>query len=246
MRLALAGDAEVTGLSFDLAARLLTVWHTGDVGGLTRRLESLGLGARLEEDASVAEPAAAPAPQEVGNEAGALRAVLAINAGMFLVEAAAGWLARSTGLLADSLDMLADASVYGLALYAAGGRASRKRRAAHASGWLQLALAAGALAEVVRRARSGGVPEAPAMIAVALLALAANVVCLLVVTRHRHAGAHMRASVIFSANDVLANLGVIAAGALVSWTGSRAPDLVIGSVIALVVLLGAVRILRLR
>jgi Co/Zn/Cd efflux system component len=55
----------------------------------------------------------------------------------------------------------------------------------------------------------------------------------------------MKASWIFSTNDVLANLGVIAAGALVAWTGSRYPDLVIGSLIALLVLNGARRILRL-
>jgi Co/Zn/Cd efflux system component len=56
----------------------------------------------------------------------------------------------------------------------------------------------------------------------------------------------MKASVIFSTNDVIANLGVIAAGAAVAWTGSRYPDLVIGAVIAGIVLLGARRILRLR
>ena len=81
------------------------------------------------------------------------------------------------------------------------------------------------------------------MIGVSLLALAANVTCLLLVQRHRHQGAHMEASAIFSANDVLANLGVIAAGALVAWTGSPAPDLVIGAAIAALVLRGAVRIL---
>jgi Co/Zn/Cd efflux system component len=83
------------------------------------------------------------------------------------------------------------------------------------------------------------------MIGVGLLALAANATCLLLVARHRDAGAHMKASYIFSANDVLANLGVMTAGALVALTGSRLPDLVIGSLIAALVLNGAVRILRL-
>lgn len=66
------------------------------------------------------------------------------------------------------------------------------------------------------------------------------------IARHRHGGAHMKASWIFSANDVLANLGVITAGALVAWTGSRLPDLAVGTAVALVVLAGAIRILRLR
>ena len=88
-------------------------------------------------------------------------------------------------------------------------------------------------------------PASLAMIGVSVIALAANVVCLLLVYRHRHAGVHMTASYIFSANDVIAKVGVIAAGLLVSWTGSPWPDWIIGTVIGLVVLMGAVRILRL-
>ena len=81
---------------------------------------------------------------------------------------------------------------------------------------------------------------------VSTVALAANVSCLYLISRHRQGGAHMKASWIFSTNDVLANLGVIGAGALVGWTQSRFPDLVIGTIIAVIVLTGAVRILRLR
>jgi len=56
----------------------------------------------------------------------------------------------------------------------------------------------------------------------------------------------MRASWIFSTNDVIANAGVILAGFLVAWTGSRLPDLIVGCMIAVVVFSGALRILRLR
>jgi Co/Zn/Cd efflux system component len=119
-------------------------------------------------------------------------------------------------------------------------------RTAHVAGWLQAALALGALVEVVRRFVSGSDPEPPLMMAVAAVALVANVACLWLVSRHREGGAHMRASVIFSANDVIANAGVIFAGLLVAVTGSRYPDLVVGAVIAAVVLLGARRFLRLR
>jgi Co/Zn/Cd efflux system component len=178
-------------------------------------------------------------------EAATLRVLLAINALMFAIELVAAILAQSTGLLADSFDMLADAAVYGLSLYAVGRPAALKRRAAHASGGLQLALALFAFSEVARRAVFGSAPEPPAMIVVSLAALAANVTCLALIHRHRHRGAHMEASCIFSANDVLANLGVIAAGTLVAWTGSPLPDLVIGAAIAALVLRGAVRILRL-
>jgi Co/Zn/Cd efflux system component len=82
------------------------------------------------------------------------------------------------------------------------------------------------------------------MMAVGGVALAANVTCLILVARHRDAGVHMRASYIFSANDVIANVGVIVSGALVLVLGSRLPDLVVGAVIAVVVVRGGVEILR--
>lgn len=109
-----------------------------------------------------------------------------------------------------------------------------------------MALALGALAEVIRRFVMGSEPEPGWMIAVSTVALAANVSCLYLISRHRKGGAHMKASWIFSTNDVLANLGVIGAGLLVAWTQTRFPDLVIGSIIAVIVFTGAIRILRLR
>lgn len=114
------------------------------------------------------------------------------------------------------------------------------------SGWFQLVLALGALAEVVRRFVTGSEPEPQGMMAIAALALGANIACLALIAKHRTGGVHMRASWIFSTNDVLANLGVIAAGILVAWSGSHLPDLIIGAIIGCLVLWGAFRILRLR
>jgi Co/Zn/Cd efflux system component len=178
-------------------------------------------------------------------EAKTLRWLLAINAVMFVVEIVAGWLAQSTGLIADSLDMFADAMVYGLALYAVG-HAGKQLRVARLAGWVELLLALGALSEVLRRWLTGSAPEPLPMMGIALLALAANVACMAMLAKHREGGAHMKASWIFSTNDVLANLGVILAGALVAWSGSRLPDLAVGTAVGALVLVGAVRILRLR
>lgn len=244
VRMALESDDRVRRLEFDLPARRLAVVHSGDAGAILEKLEPLRLGATLLRSAPAQPPAGADA--ERAGEARTLWALLAINAAMFVVEISAGFAAQSAGLIADSLDMFADAAVYGLSLYAVGRSVGHQLRAAHLSGWLQLALALGAFAEVVRRLAFGSQPEPPYMLAVAGLALAANVACMVLISRQREGGAHMRASWIFSANDVLANLGVIAAGALVAWTGSRLPDLVIGAIVAAVVLSGAVRILRLR
>ena len=172
-----------------------------------------------------------------------LIALLAINASMFVFEFVLGWLGQSTSLIADSLDMLADASVYAVSLYAVGRAASVKQSAARLSGWLQIALAGLVLIDVLRRAVLGSDPLGGWMISVALVALVANVTCLWLIRKHRDGEVHMRAAWIFSANDVIANTGVILAGVLVAFTGSRWPDLVIGAVVACIVFRGGLRIL---
>jgi len=245
VRRALEDEEGVRQLSFDLAARTLTVRHEGAPGLLSAKLGPLGLGAALSETGP-APPIPEGEATRNASEARTLGVLLAINGVMFLVELVAAWLAESTGLLADSLDMLADATVYGVALYAVGRAAALKRRAARLMGWLQVILALGVLGEVVRRLLLGSAPEAPLMMGIALLALAANVVCLLLIARNRHYGIHMMAVFICSANDVIANAGVIAAAVLVGRTGSNVPDLAIGTIIGVVVLVGGVRILRLR
>jgi cation diffusion facilitator family transporter len=165
--------------------------------------------------------------------------LLAINAVMFVVEVVAGIIAESTGLIADSMDMLADATVYGIGLYAVGKAASAKIRAAFVSGYFQMGLSLIVLFDVIRRVLFGSAPEPAYMVLVGLVALAANVYCLSLIAKHRDGGVHMRASWIFSRNDVIANAGVILSGGLVYATGLRWPDLVIGAVIAYIVFRGA-------
>jgi cation diffusion facilitator family transporter len=170
--------------------------------------------------------------------------LLAINATMFVIELVTGILAESTGLIADSLDMLADAVVYGIGLYAVGRAASAKIRAAYASGYFQMMLALIVVLDVSRRAIFGSDPEPAYMMLIGLVALAANVVCLILIARHRDGGVHMRASWIFSKNDVIANIGVILGGGLVFVTGVRWPDLVVGIAIAYIVFRGALAIME--
>jgi Co/Zn/Cd efflux system component len=175
---------------------------------------------------------------------GVLRVLLAINAVMFVAELGAGWWGQSTSLIADAMDMFADALVYGLGLYAVGRPAAAKVRAAHLSGVFQILLGLGVALDISRRALVGSEPESLFMVGVGLVALVANVVCLVLISRHRDGEVHMRASWIFSKNDVIANVGVIAGGLLVHWSGSRWPDLVIGAMIALLVIRGGVQIVR--
>ncbi|UUA74948.1 cation transporter [Cellvibrio sp. QJXJ] len=174
-----------------------------------------------------------------GDQKTVLYWLLGINAVMFVLELGVGWFAQSTGLIADSLDMLADAIVYGIALYAVGRAITDKARAALISGYFQLLLAIFILIDIIRRIAFGSDPASHLMMGMGLVALAANVTCLLLIQKHRHGEVHMRASWIFSTNDVLANLGVIISGALVAWVGSRWPDIVIGSLIVILILRGA-------
>ncbi len=249
IRMALTGVENIQSLSFDLSGRTLEIIHHGETGPITSKLENLGLGASLQktEDASAESVRAAESSKaNESEESGTLWILLAINALMFLVEMTMGLIAQSAGLIADSLDMLADAAVYGLALYAVGHGIKMQVRAAHVAGILQLILAAGVLVEVGRRFLFGSDPQSLMMMAVASVALIANISCLLLIAKHREGGAHMKASWIFSANDVVINLGVILAGLLVAWTGSNYPDLIIGGIVGGIVLMGAKRILALK
>tara|TARA_R110000868_G_scaffold241497_3_gene497037 strand:+ start:856348 stop:856935 length:588 start_codon:yes stop_codon:yes gene_type:complete len=173
-----------------------------------------------------------------------LLTLLAINGVMFLAEAVVGWIAESTALLADSLDMLADATVYGLAMYAIRRSSKAQQAAASISGVLQIALGIGVLAEIMRRAIFGSEPTSLLMVGTGCIALVANLICLRLISKHRDGGAHMRASWIFSKNDVIANTGVIIAGVLVVTLGSRVPDLVVGSIVAVIVVRGGLQICR--
>lgn len=170
--------------------------------------------------------------------------LLLINFTMFVVEAIFGWLSESSGLLADALDMLADATVYGVALYVIGRTLSSKINAAYLSGMVELLLGLSVLTDIVRRMIYGSEPESLYMITISTLALAANLICLRLLTAHKEGEVHMRATWIFTRNDVLANLGVIIAGLLVWVLGSPIPDWIIGLSIAMLVLRGAVIILQ--
>ncbi|QKK02075.1 cation transporter [Wenzhouxiangella sediminis] len=249
IRLALDGFNQIETLSFDLSERCLAVVHEGEVEPITAKLASLGLGASLQNTVA-ADPKTIEATESSARaaeqESGTLRWLLGINAILFVVEMTAGLIAQSTGLIGESLDNFADAAVYGLALFAVGHSAMMQLRAARLAGILQLILALGVLAEVARRFVFGSEPESLVMMAIAFVALIANTICLLMIFKHRKGPAHMKASWIFSANDVVINLGVISAGALVAWTGSNYPDLVIGSIAGVIVLNGARRILAIR
>jgi cation diffusion facilitator family transporter len=175
---------------------------------------------------------------------GVLQLVLAINAVMFVAEGTAGLLAHSTALLADSLDMLGDAFVYGLSLYALHRSAGWRAGAALTKGIIMAVFGVGVVIEAVLKLVAGVVPVGSLMGMFGMLALVANVSCLVLLMRHRSDDLNMRSTWVCSRNDVIANGGVLLAAAGVAITGTAWPDILIGLLIAGIFLSSAWGVIR--
>lgn len=173
-----------------------------------------------------------------------LKIVLGINLLMFLVEAAAGWYAASTALLADSLDMLGDAFAYGFSLYVVGRSARWKAVSAMFKGGIMAAFGAMVLGQAVYKMVIPQTPHFETIGMIGLLALAANSVCLALLWSHRAEDINMRSVWLCSRNDIIANISVLVAAAGVWLSASQWPDVLIGLGITLVFFRSAVHVLR--
>ena len=242
IRMKLDGIAQIKELKFDIEGRLLEVVHSEDVDTIEASIDELNFDStRLETIVTDWTSS-----QDKGIQTKALWIILVINFVLFMVEFATGFISNSMGLVADAVDMLADALVYGLSLYAVGGVLARKKKIAKMSGYFQLGLAILGFLEVLRRVFGHGeLPDFKTMIAISLLALAGNVASLLVLQRAKTDEVHMKASMIFTSNDIIANIGVMLAAGMVYFTGSKMPDLAIGTLVFFVVAKGAFRIRKL-
>lgn len=243
IRLKLGNFSAVKNLQFDLTKRTLTVYHVEELDRIENALVELNLDSKLVSTTPTDELPV----QENKKQAQLLWTVLLINFSFFILELTTGFFSKSMGLVADSLDMLADSFVYGLSLLAVGGTITRKKKVALFSGYLQILLALLGFIEVLRRFMgTERLPDFNTMIVISILALIANALCLYVLQRANNKNeAHMKASLIFTSNDIIINLGVILAGVLVHFLQSGLPDLVIGSLVFFLVFRGSLRILQL-
>ena len=191
----------------------------------------------------MADCGCSPVTPDTAEQRRTLKLALALNAAMFVVETTSGIIGNSTGLIADGLDMLADASAYAVALFAIGRGALFKSNAAMASGVLLLILGCAVLVDVVRRAISGEPPEGILMVVVAAIALAVNATVLRLLDRYRDGEVHLRATWIFTRADLIANMAVIVSGIAVLLTEIRALDLIVGAGIGVYVIREAFEIL---
>lgn len=174
----------------------------------------------------------------------ALWTVIAINAAMFAVEVGAGAMSGSMALAADSLDFLADSLTYGLSLWVIGRPIAWRSRAALFKGASLAVMGVGVFAATIWQTFVLGVPEAFVMSGVGLLALAANVVSVLILFRWRDGDANVRSVWLCSRNDAIGNVAVVAAGGAVWLTASGWPDVIVAGAMALLFLKSAAAILR--
>ena len=241
IRMKLDNISDIKNLDFDIPNRTLTVYHNGQTDKIEQSIIALNLGGKKVQTVETEETEFS----ENANQKKLLWIVLAINFAFFLIEMTTGLISKSMGLVADSLDMLADAFVYGISLFAVGGTLIKKKRIAKVAGYFQVTLAVIGFVEVLRRFFGvEKMPDFSTMIVVSFFALIANGICLYLLQKSKSKEAHMQASMIFTSNDVVINLGVITAGVLVNWLDSSKPDLIIGTIVFIIVIQGATRILN--
>lgn len=165
-----------------------------------------------------------------------LRIALAINLTMFFIELVAGLTSHSNALLADSLDMLGDAIIYGFSLWVLHRGELWRNRAALAKGLVMTALGLSVVVNAVFKFSAGVIPVAEAMGIVSFLALCANGTTFWILMKHRSDDLNMRSTWLCTRNDIIANIGVLIAGVLVGATQSNLPDLIVALVISAIIL----------
>jgi Co/Zn/Cd efflux system component len=243
IRMKLDEISGIANLEFDIQKRKMTVFHFGEIDQIEKSVIELNLGGKKISTEQTNQTDF----EENKNQKKLLWSILIINFAFFIIEMATGLFSKSMGLVADSLDMLADSFVYGISLFAVGGTLIKKKQIAKLAGYFQITLAIIGFVEVLRRfIGDEKLPDFSTMIIVSIFALIANGICLYILQKSKSKDeAHMKASMIFTSNDVIINLGVIIAGIMVNWLSSNKPDLIIGTIVFALVIQGAFRILKL-
>lgn len=189
-------------------------------------------------------PCASTAAAEDRRWRAALWVAFAANAAMFVLEVGAGVSADSQALKADALDFLGDAANYAVSLLVAGMALSVRARVALAKGIVLVAFGLGVCANTLWALLHGATPDAPAMGAVGVLALAVNLGVAVMLYRFRGGDANRRSVWICSRNDAIGNVAVVAAAAGVFGTGTAWPDLVVAALLAGLAVWGGGQIVR--
>jgi len=164
-----------------------------------------------------------------------VRRALILNALMCVIGLGAAYYAQSTGILADAIDMAADASGYALVLLAVGQSERFRLLAARWTGSVLIVLGLAVILEVARRWFTGSEPFGPIMMVYSVISFFVNLYVLKALSKIREGGVHLNASYICTRADVIANFVVFVAGGIVWLTGAHWVDLVAGLAVVLVV-----------
>ncbi|MEE9425734.1 MAG: cation transporter [Methylococcales bacterium] len=178
------------------------------------------------------------------SQRGTLTIVLGVNAVMFLVIVVAALYSNSTALLADSLDNLGDAITYALSLYAVSRSNTVKAKVALFKGGLILIAACAIGAQIVYKILVPSIPVVEVMGAFSLIGLAANLLCLYLLWRHRNEDVNMSSVWECSKNDIASNLSVFLAAGAVWITGSGWPDILVAFGLVCLLTRSSIRVIK--
>lgn len=170
--------------------------------------------------------------------------VLGINIVMFVVELLSGIRSYSLALTGDSLDMLGDAIAYGSSLYVIHKGRKAQAKSALLKGCIMFASAIAVFSRATYQVFFNRTPELEVMSAIGVIALAANLFCLFLLTRHRNDNINMSSVWLCSRNDIIANTSVLLAAGLVFLTKSPLPDIAVGLLLTFIFAQSAGKVLR--
>lgn len=169
--------------------------------------------------------------------------VIAINAAMFAVEMGAGQMSGSQALKADALDFLGDALTYGISLAVIGATLRTRALAALGKGVSLLLMGVWVFGSTVYQVFYVGVPQAEIMGVIGFMALAANLISVMLLARYKDGDANVRSVWLCSRNDAIGNVAVMIAALGVWGTATGWPDLVVAGIMAGLFLNSAFQIL---
>ncbi|MFN4156933.1 MAG: cation transporter [Gemmobacter sp.] len=157
-----------------------------------------------------------------------------LNLAWFGVEFTVALAIGSVALFADSIDFLEDAAVNLLILLALGWSVAARARLGMVLAGLIMVPALATLWALWSKIGNPVAPHAMSLTLTGLGALGVNGAAALILARVRHRGGSLsRAAFLSARNDMLANLGIIAAGVVTAYLWRTAwPDVIVGLAIA--------------
>lgn len=170
--------------------------------------------------------------------------VAVINLVMFVVEMTAGAISGSQALKADALDFLADGITYTISLIVIGMSLRTRALAALAKGASLLVMGLWVLGTTIYNVFILSVPQAGMMGSIGLLALAANLLSVVLLMKWRNGDSNIRSVWLCSRNDAIGNVVVVIAALGVFGTGTAWPDLIVAAIMACLFLSSATQIFK--